>query len=84
MHIGLFMYRFEHRLLLETFAGYFQWNSEVHQHFTRTTVVIGYIRTLHRTKNRQTFSISCCGLNVWNLLPTHLTDVANSNYVYKS
>jgi len=72
MQTGVFMYRFKHRLLPETFANNFQLNTDVHCYYTRS--YNKYHKVYARTKTRQ-FSISYRGPCVWNSLPIPLTNV---------
>src|ERR1043165_9930862 len=72
MQTGVFMYRFKHRLLPESFANNFQLNTDVHCYYTRS--YNKYHKVYARTKTRQ-FSISYRGPCVWNSLPIPLTIV---------
>jgi len=72
MQTGLFMYRFKHKLLPETFANSFLLNTDVHCYYTRSCNK--YHKVYARTKTRQ-FSISYHGPCVWNSLPIPLTNV---------
>jgi len=72
LQIGLFMYRYHHKLLPPSFNNYFKLGSSVHHHFTRTA--LNY-RTDFARINPKRFSIKCQGPLVWNSLPSELTSL---------
>ncbi len=79
--LGEFMYRFEKRLLPESFNAYFVYNSEVHGHNTRgrNQINIEYCRTVAKS-----FSVKIAGPRLWNSLPINLRNSASISIFKKN
>ena len=70
LQVALFMYKIHSRQILSNFDHWFCKNSEVHDHYTRSSS--NYHQTSVHTNIRQ-HSISTYGPLLWNSLPKELT-----------
>src|SRR6218665_3368913 len=72
LQLGIFMYKLHSNLILASFDHWFCKNSDVHDHFTRSTNK--YDQQSVRTTSFQ-HCIRICGPLYWNSLPLELTGV---------
>jgi hypothetical protein len=66
LQIGLFMFRYHHRMLPPNFNGFFSLGSDIHGHDTRSS---NSYRCASARLNLKQFCIKCTGPPVWNSLP---------------
>jgi hypothetical protein len=76
LQIAQFMYKFHHCLLPKVFHDYFVLNSNVHEHYTRSSAKNKYHLPSIKTNIRK-FSIKFSGPTIWNNISNHITSVTS-------
>ena len=71
LQICIFIYQSIHNLLPACFQNIFQFNNDIHNHYTRASVNLH--SAFFRTTSAQ-FSIMFRGPHFWNNIPSHIRD----------